>query len=1521
MEIGNSIRVLLIEDDEDEFIVLGDLLSKVATQSYELTWRPDRATALDALSRMSFNICLLDYRLDPENGLELLKLLAETTPNLPVILLTGAGDHQIDLEAMRAGASDYLSKDNLDFERLERSIRYSIQTAGAKEALQKSHDELEARVRERTREISTANEALRLNMERLRLAHRAAGAGAWEWDPAFNEHSWSEEIWPLLELAPHGCEPSYEAWLATIHPDDREQTGRLMLEATRNEVPFTVEWRVIRKNGEEHWLRSTGGPLHDSHGKPVKYAGIVQDVTGQKLAEQRLRESEQRLALIAGGARIGMFEWNIDTGETFWNDQHAQLLGYTGADTTDFTPHRHTDWADRVHPEDLPRVERELRRRMSERVPCETEYRVVWPDGSVHWLAARGEFLYDSQGEPHLMRGIQMDITDRKHAEEALRTSQAELHHILNRTPFLLTRCGRDLNFLYVSQAVAALFGRSPDQIAGKPLVEVLGEEGFQAIRPYVETVLQGQRVEYEAEINYRNAGPRLVHAIYVPDFDSKGDVTGWLASIADLTEHRKMSESLQVSEARLQQALEAARMVAWEYDPATLGVILSANAEKVLELPHGIDNSDQGYSLIHPDDVEGHRALVDQAIAAGGGYVSEYRHAHGEKSIWLEEHAWAVVDRSGKTTRLVGVVQNITERKLMEEGLRESEERLRLAQEAGSVGIWDWFPQTGVSVFSDEMNVIYGLAPGTVKTYEDWLSRVHPDDRPDMLAECDKALSEKQPFDLEFRILHASGQVRRVAAKGHGVYDDAGRLTRVIGINIDITGRKQAEEALRQSEQRLALATGATGIGIFDSNALTGEIAGTEQFGYLLGLRETAAATATAMSHHYRVDQWAERVHPDDWPGLRAKIEEFRSRRTPLYGEYRVTDADGAERWVNVRGVFRDDDRGEPTRFLGVIIDVTERKRMEEELRAAKAETERRAREMEAIMDAVPALIWISRDTECLSMTGNRAVYEFLGMPAGANVSKTAPVNVRPMHFKALDNGREIPLEKLTLQAAAKGRGAQGYELEFLFDDGTSKVAFGNTAPLRDAAGRIYGAVAAFVDITDRKKAEKALAETREQLKTFIEHAPVPLAMFDREMRYLGSNHAWRNRLALRDRDLTGLFHYELFPEVPDRWKAVHRRGLAGEVVRAEEDRFERADGSEEWLRWEVRPWHDGAGEVGGIIIFSENITERKKAEEALIRSEARLVQAWEAGETIRIQRDLAFGLGSANSLREVMEHLLEAFVQLDGVDLGGVYLLDSQTDALQLFVHKAFPSSFAERVSLFEPSSSLARFVRQGKPGYWTVSAGIFDTGDLLVREGIAALAVIPVNSDGKVVAAMCLASHQVPEVPQNVRIALEVIAAHLGGIISRVKLMDTIRKQREGLAEANGALKVLLRQREEDKAEVEESLLKNVKHLVLPYLEKLGKSRLGDDQKHLVEILETHLKEITSPLVHKLSAPLLGLTPMEIRVADLIRHGRSTKEIADLLGISDYAVIFHRQNLRTKLGINGKKLNLQTYLGTLL
>ncbi len=166
---------------------------------------------------------------------------------------------------------------------------------------------------------------------------------------------------------------------------------------------------------------------------------------------------------------------------------------------------------------------------------------------------------------------------------------------------------------------------------------------------------------------------------------------------------------------------------------------------------------------------------------------------------------------------------------------------------------------------------------------------------------------------------------------------------------------------------------------------------------------------------------------------------------------------------------------------------------------------------------------------------------------------------------------------------------------------DGAHRWIDNRKYPLKTGEGEVIGLFGICPDITEPIDADRKLRENRELFQLFIEHAPAAIAMFDRDMRYLAVSRRWFQDFNLKQEDVTGRSHYEVFPEIPERWKAMHRRALAGEDLYCEEDRFVRADCSIQWLRWELHPWRTSEGAIGGILIFTEDITQQKKDKEQL--------------------------------------------------------------------------------------------------------------------------------------------------------------------------------------------------------------------------------------------------------------------------------------------------------------------------------
>ncbi|MEH3046287.1 PAS domain-containing sensor histidine kinase [Sphingomonas adhaesiva] len=271
-------------------------------------------------------------------------------------------------------------------------------------------------------------EALRVGEERLRQFGDASHDILWMRDPATLQWQYLtpafERIYGLTrEEAVSG--DNYRSWLDLIVPEDRARASDAIRRVAAGEHR-TFDYRIRRpSDGQIRWLRDTDFPILDPTGRVVMIGGIGQDVTADRLAEERVTQSEERLRSAVEVGQLGLWDWNVATGELHWSDEHFRMEGYR---VDEVTPSYET-WEARLHPDDRARTVAALRDAMDRHEEYGCEFRVVHPDGAVRWLAGRGRFFYDEDGQPLRMIGAMTDMTDRRESEERQKVLVAELQH------------------------------------------------------------------------------------------------------------------------------------------------------------------------------------------------------------------------------------------------------------------------------------------------------------------------------------------------------------------------------------------------------------------------------------------------------------------------------------------------------------------------------------------------------------------------------------------------------------------------------------------------------------------------------------------------------------------------------------------------------------------------------------------------------------------------------------------------------------------------------------------------------------------------------------------------------------------------------------------------------------------------------------------------------------------------------------------------------------------------------------
>ena len=385
----------------------------------------------------------------------------------------------------------------------------------------------------------------------------------------------------------------------------------------------------------------------------------------------------------------------------------------------------------------------------------------------------------------------------------------------------------------------------------------------------------------------------------------------------------------------------------------------------------------------------------------------------------------------------------------------------------------------------------------------------------------------------------------------------------------------QKSKNELRKASEYKQIALDAAGMGLWEMRTDSGAVSGDDNCRKLFGIPR---------EDFLLMDTFLNRIHPEDRATVDCTVKlAMAGADGALWGtEYRVVWPDGSIHWIASYGQTFADSERRMDRLVGVSMDITERKRVEAALK--KSEIEHRL-----LFEQIPDGIFIS-DSHGRFTDVNSAGVELFGYAPDEWCNLTIP--------EILD-AEEVQRLPHILACFAAG-GVANLEIRHKRKDGSAFEGSVTGRQLSD--GRL---VAIVRDITERIKVEHALHQSMKQLQIFVEHAPAALAMFDSKMQYLCASRRWLEDYGLGDRDLQGQSHYDVFPEIPERWKDAHRRGLAGEVLHEEADRFYRADGTSQWLTWKVVPWHDESGCVGGIVVFTEDVTDRLVAEQMLRENE----------------------------------------------------------------------------------------------------------------------------------------------------------------------------------------------------------------------------------------------------------------------------------------------------------------------------
>ncbi len=938
-----------------------------------------------------------------------------------------------------------------------------------------------------------------------------------------------------------------------IPPELHEEEASILARLRRGERIEHFETVRVAKDGRRLDIALTVSPVKDQHGRIIGASKVARDITARKREQRTLREREQQLALVIDTAPTLIAHCDRNGRLRLANRAYAERLGLRAEDL----PGRRLedvlgpDAYDRIR----PHVDRALK---GEKVEFETE--LTLPGRPSHYVHARYAPEFGPDGAVSGFVAVIEDITGRKRAEQAL-ARELEATRTLQRVSTRLLDADEGDATLYqdLVEAATELVGADMGSLqrydevtdrlillASKGLDKELAAEfeavGRDAGTTCAEALERGERVlvrDYGSDPGLAGTAAARAHleagvaaSQSTPLVSRSGRLVGMISThwsqphapqegslrfldvlarqAADVLERARARQAVREGEERFRTLADNMSQFAWMADPT--GWIFWYN-RRWYEYTGTTFDEMQGWGwtqVHHPEHVERVRAKFKSHVDAGKTWedIFPLRGRDGEYR-WFLSRAVPIRDESGEIVRWFGTNTDVTEHRRAEQALRESEERFRRIADAMPQLVWTAEPDGSVDYYNVRVQQYekFELDPATQRW--NWQPCLHPDDRDRTVAAWRQAVETGAEYHIEHRVRRrareseAQGEYRWLLSRAVPVRDGTGAVLKWYGTGTDIHDLKQAEAALRESEERLLLAKRAAQLGVYDHDIAADRLDWDDRLRELWGLDDNEPVDFQA---------FLDGLHPDD---RQATADAIRTALDPERGgayeaRYRIVHRKTGEiRWIEAIGQASFEN-GKPVRLVGTVQDISR----EVEAESALRESEQRFRRM---ADTAPAMLWVTDSSHRCTFVSH-GWEEFTGQA----VEKGLGTGWSDM-VHAADRAEM----QRTFSAAAARREPFQMEYRLRHVRGGYRWVLDAARPRINSRGEFEGYIGSVFDITDRRNAEEELRQAHSELERRVADRTRELQLQTEHLRALAGELASAEQ---RERKrLAGILHDDL--------------------------------------------------------------------------------------------------------------------------------------------------------------------------------------------------------------------------------------------------------------------------------------------------------------------------------------------------------------------------------------------------------